>query len=214
MPAPSDVEVPPDAAAVAAQYRRLERPVSGAVAVLVALIVVAAVLWLPFLQAVVVAVVTLAAVRVPVLRSNGSARLATDEDPGTVRADFEGPTPPLLALQWGIADAVRRTDGGAAYEIASLFGLRSTHLAVETNAPQADGRSLELVVTANGRPWGTYTVSIGGADGGTAVKTELRSNRRFGLRRLPQWLVAERYRVAALAAQGYTVVERDVGLSV
>lgn len=214
MPAPSDIDIPPEAAAVATQYRRVERPISGAVAVLVALIVVAAVLWLPFLQAVVVAVVALAAVRVPVFRSNGSARLATDEDPDTVRADFEGPTPPPLALQWGIADAVRRTDGGAAYEVSYLFGLRSTHLVVETNAVGSDGRRLELVVTANGRPWGTYTVSITAADGGTTVDVDLRSDRRFGLRRLPQWLAAERYRVAALAAQGYTVVERDVGLSV
>jgi len=41
------------------------------------------------------------------------------------------------------------------------------------------------------------------------VDVEYMSTRRFGLRRVPQQLLAERYRDAALTAQGYTVVKRD-----
>lgn len=199
---------------MASRYRRLERPISGAAALLVAIVAVAALLWLPFLRGVAVAVVVLAAVRVPAIRSGGTARLVTDADPEAVRADFESPTPPPLALQWGIADAVRRTDGGAAYDVSYLFGLRSTTMAVEPQSVGEPDGGLELIVTAGGRPWATYAATFSATDEGTAVDVQLQSDRRFGLRRLPQWLIAERYREAALTAQGYQVTERDVDLSI
>jgi hypothetical protein len=53
---------------------------------------------------------------------------------------------------------------------------------------------LEIVVTAGGRPWATYVVSIDERGGETVVDVALASDRRFGLRRLPQWLLARRYR--------------------
>jgi len=213
MPSTPGVDVPPDAAAVAGRYRRLERPVSGAVALFVGIVAVGALLSLPLLQGLAVAVMVLAAVRVPVFRSSGTARLVTDAAPTAVRSDFGGPTPLPLALQWGVAEAVRRTDGGAVYDVSYLFGLRSTTMAVEALPLDDASEDLELVLTAGGRPWATYAVSVEGADSGTVVDVELRSDRRFGLRRLPQWLVAERYREAALAAQGYEVATRNVGLS-
>lgn len=211
-----NVDVPPEASTVARRYHRVERLVSGAVALLVAAVAVAALLRLPLLPALAVWVVVLAVVRVPVFRSSGAARMVTDADPERVRADFEGTTPPVLAFQWGIADDVRRTGDGGAYEVSYLLGLRSTSVATEVRSwPADDGRGgeLELVVTAGGNPWATYVVSITERDGRTVVDVEVTSDRRFGLRRLPQWLIAERYREAALEAQGYTVVERDVGLS-
>lgn len=143
--------------------------------------------------------------------------MVTDADPGTVRADFAGATPPVLAFQWGIADDVRRSGDGGVDEISYLLGLRSTRVATEVRSRPSDDvepvDQFELLVTTGGEPWGTYAVSVDGRDGRTVVDIEVSSDRRFGLRRLPQWLIAERYREEALGVQGYTVVERDVNLS-
>lgn len=211
MPSTNATTVPGGAAAVARRYRRLERPVSGGVALLVGVVVAAAFLSLSFVNATVVAAVVLVVARVPVFRSDGRAELTTDADSETVRADFVGAMPPPLALQWGVADEVRATEDGAVYDLSYLFGLRSVTVAVET---EANGEDVELAVTAAGRPWATYTASIADRDGETAVTVEWSSDRRFGLRRLPQWAVARRYRETVLTAQGYTVVERRANLGV
>lgn len=211
------VTVPADAATVAEQYRRLERPLSAAVAGLAALVGVGAVLGLPILPAFAVIGLVVVALRFPFVRSEGTARLRTAADAATVRAAFRGPTPPVLAFQWGTADEVRANGGVTTYEVSYLFGFRSTDLTVESGE-SAESADIELRVTAGGRPWATYTVTIRPADatdeGQTHVDVEWASARRFGLRRVPQWLVAERYRAAALAAQGYETVDRDASLTV
>lgn len=209
------VDRPSEAVDVAQRYQRLERPLSYVVALLVGLVVGAAFLLFSLLQAVLVGLALGALVRIPVFRISGTARLITDADPETVRADFAGATPPPLAFQWGIADAVHTTDDGATYEFSYLLGLRSTEMTVETrsNAPDGDpDGDIELLVTAGGRPWGTYTASIRQDDDHTVVDVDWTSDRRFGLRRLPQQFVTERYRADALAAQGYTVAERETSL--
>lgn len=209
------VDRPSEAVDVAQRYQRLERPLSYVVALLVGLVVGATFLLFSLLQAVLVGLALGALVRIPVFRTSGTARLITDADPETVRADFAGATPPPLAFQWGIADAVHTTDDGATYEFSYLLGLRSTEMTVETrsNAPDGDpDDDVELLVTAGGRPWGTYTASIRQDDDHTVVDVDWTSDRRFGLRRLPQQFVAERYRADALAAQGYTVAERETSL--
>jgi len=103
------------------------------------------------------------------------------------------------------------------YEFSYLFGLRSTEMTVETrsNAPDAgaDDDTLELVVTAGGRSWATYTVSIQRGGDDTVIDVEWASDRRFGLRRLPQQFVADRYRADAFAVQGYRVADRETSLS-
>ena len=231
MPSTGDAAdvVPSEAAAVARRYRRVERPVSGAVGLLVGGACGLALWLLPLLPALLVAAGVAALVRVPVLRSEGRAELTTDADPGVVRAAFESATPPLLAFQWGIADEVRSTADGGACEISYLFGLRSVTMetAVRCGASDdgdggtgtardgegSDDADLGLVVTADGEPWATYSASIARRDDGTVVDVEWTSDRRFGLRRLPQWLVATRYREEALAAQGFAVPERDAGLT-
>jgi hypothetical protein len=50
-----------------------------------------------------------------------------------------------------------------------------------------------LRVVENRNPWATYAVSIHERDTETVVDVEWSSDRRFALRRLPQWLVAKRY---------------------
>ncbi|MFC7021259.1 MULTISPECIES: hypothetical protein [Haloarcula] len=79
----------------------------------------------------------------------------------------------------------------------------------QTDTTPRGARRVELEVTVNDQPWATYTATISTDDDRTSVDVEYTSNRRFGLRRIPQQIVAERYRNEALTAQGYTVVERD-----
>jgi hypothetical protein len=207
------VDPPSEAVAVAERYRRLERLLSVAFALVVAVGGVAvAFTLLPFLPAVFAALVLAAAVQLPAFGSVGTTRLRTDADPEMVRESFAGPTPPVLAFQWGVADPVRPTDDGAVYDVSYLFGLRSVEIELES---VDTGDALELRVTADGELWATYRVSVAEADdGGTVVDVTVDSDRRFGPNRVPQWLVAERYREAALAAQGYTVERRDHSLSV
>lgn len=211
MPSTTDLRRPPDAVAVADRYRRLERPLSGAVALLLGVVVAVAVVWLPLVPGLLVAAVLLVAVRVPLLTSRGTARFVTDATPEAVRDDFDGPTPPPLTFQWGVADAVHATDSGAIYRFTYLFGLRSTTMSVEVDR-HAPG-DVRLVVTADGRPWATYDVTVRSDGADTVVDVTWESDRRFGLNRLPQWVAAERYRADALGAQGYAVVDRDATLS-
>ena len=73
--------------------------------------------------------------------------------------------------------------------------------------------TLGLTVTANDKPGATYTIALREHDDETLVDIAWTSDRRSGLRRLPQWLIADRYYPAALTAQGYRVLNRDVTLS-
>ena len=205
---------PSEAVSVAKRYQRIERPISGAVALVVAAVAAVGMLYLPLVSGLLVTAVVLFTVKAPLFKTGGTARLVTDAPPEAVRADFESATPPMLAFQWGVADDVRSMADGAMYDLSYLFGLRSVTMVLETrlNVEDADYR---LVVTTGSNSWGTYDVTITASDSDeTVVDVEWVSNRRFGLNRLPQWLIAERYCAAAFTAQGYTVVDRDTSLSV
>jgi hypothetical protein len=211
MPFTTDVDRPRAAVTIAERYLRIERPLSGLVAVLVAAVSLGTYWMTSFWPAILVAVGVLVVLRTPVLRSRGSFRLGTDADVETVVAEFTGPTPPVLPFQWGIADKVARGEGATTYRVAYLLGLRSVEMSVETRAAGTDegARRVELAVAANGSPWATYEATIHREAGRTVVDVEYDSERRFGLRRLPQQLVATRYRDDALEAQGYSVLDRD-----
>jgi hypothetical protein len=205
-------------AAVVGRYHRRERLASGAVVAVVVAVLTLAALRASLLVFLAIALVTLVVVRAPVFRSHGTARLRSAAAPADVVAAFEDPRPPLLSFQWGIAEAVRATDDGAVYELSYLFGLRSVTMTVETGRLDADAdgatAALELRVTAGDRPWGTYEVTVRPADGGgSLVDVAWDSDRRFGLRQLPGWLVAERYRAGALSAQGFEVADRASSLT-
>jgi len=210
MPSTHETDRSRGARAVASRYRRYERPLSALVAAVVMLAFLAAYVTTSLLPAVVVAAVLVVVVRAPLLDVGGTVRVETDEPPEAVVDAFTGPKPPVLAFQWGIADAVSVGADAVTYEIGYLFGLRSVEMTVHARTDAADGeRIVELEVAANGQPWSTYVVRISPGDGRTVVEYDYEADRRFGLRRVPQRLVAGRYRDAALAAQGYEVVERD-----
>lgn len=210
MSAQTDVERPDEAPAVTRQYLRRERPLSVLVAVLgVAALVFTYLVTSPSF-AVVVFVLYLAIVRAPIIRPRGTARLETDDDPETVVEAFTGLTPPVLVFQWGIADRITVDGETVTYHVSYLLGLRSVAVTVrtQTNRTPAE-RTVELELTADGQPWGTYTVNVSEDHGRTVVEYEYTANRRFGLRRVPQRIVAERYRDRALKIQGYVVTGRE-----
>jgi hypothetical protein len=220
----TDLNPPKDARAVAQRYLRYERLLSGLVVVVLTLAIPGTYILTSLVPAVAVAAVLLGVVRAPVFETHGTVRLETDASPEAVVGDFTGPTPPVLAFQWGIADDVSVGSEGVTYRVSYLFGLRSVEVTVRARTDAGDAgdadsdadaeRTVDIQVTANGQPWATYAVRvIPGADG-TVVEYDYESNRRFGLRRLPQRLVAGRYRDDALATQGYTVVDRDSRIEV
>lgn len=215
--ADTSVDIPPKAAAVAQRYRRLERLATGAVALLIASMAVLAIFFLPLVPAVILAVILLTLYRLPILRSSGTLQLVSHADSEAVKTEFKSATPPVLPFQWGNADGIHPTTDGATYEFSYLFGLQSVTMSIKVRSVAADSGEqdgdLKLNVMAGGKPWGTYTVSIHESSTETVVIVEHASDRRFGFRRLPQWLVAEHYYTDALTAQGYTVAERDPSLS-
>lgn len=210
MPSTERIERPQEALRVAKRYLRRERFVNALVVTLVVSLFLGAYVTTSLLPAVVVAAVLLVAARAPILRSEGTVQLRTDDDRETVLDTFTGPTPPVLALQWGVADAVTIEESVPTYPTSYLFGLRSVEPTVHTRTEStSDGERVELEVRVNDNPWATYVATVSAADGGTLIDVEYRSDRRFGLRRVPQQLLAKRYRDGALRAQGYAVVERD-----
>jgi hypothetical protein len=211
-------DIPSEVASIVQRYRRLERPVSWAMGLLVSGTIVAVFFLLSLIPALLVAIGVVLVIRLPAFRSYGTTILETDANSEAVRADFESATPPSLALQWGLASSIQSTSNSWVYNMSYMFGLQSTNMAVELHPHQSDNGEdnidFKLVVTANERPWGTYTVSIRKQDGKTKVHTEYVSDRRFGLRRIPQWFVAKRYRDETLVAQGFTIIEQDRNLGV
>lgn len=180
-------------------------------------VVGAAVLFLPLLVALLIAVFVVALIRIPIFRIEGTARLVSESDSETVRSEFESATPPVLPFQWGIADDIHIAADSVTYDFSYMLGLRSASVTVEIDSRAADdgdsNGDLELRIMENGKPRSTYTVSIHECDSETVADIEWVSDSRFDLRRLPQWLVAERYRTDALTAQGFTVDERKASLS-
>ena len=211
MPSPDTIERPREALRVARRHLRRERFLSALVVTLVVSLFLGTYVTTSLFPAVVVAVVLVVIARAPIMQSTGTVELRTDDDPETVLDALTGPTPPVLALQWGVADEVTSEDGVPTYPTSYLLGLRSVKPIVRTQVETTPNgeHQVEIEITVNDNPWATYTAKISDDDVQTIVDAEYTSNRRFGLRRVPQQLLAERYRDAALVAQGYTVVERD-----
>lgn len=211
MAAATEIERSPDVLDVAQRYLRRERPLNYLLVVVVVTIFLGTYLATSLLPAVGVGALLLVVTRTPLFQSSGTVQLRTADDPDTVVEEFSGPTPPILAIQWGVADDVKMDAGAATYTISFLFGRRSVEMDVDTHTERTpDGAYLvESVVTVNGQSWATYTSTIRSEDDRTSIDVEYASNRRVDLRSIPQYVVARRYRDEFLAVQGYTVVERD-----
>ncbi|SEH12358.1 hypothetical protein SAMN04487967_0772 [Natronorubrum sediminis] len=206
--------------ALVRRYHRVERIWSIAIAVLVAIVAVVALFTLPLLVGLFVALGLLALARAPLITRTTTTSAVTDAGPSTVVSEFDDASPPNLVFQWGLADSVRATDDGGAYDFTYFFGLQSATMDVDVDVrpgepPETDlVATLEIVATTNGRSWGTHTVSVRDDGDETRLEIESTTDRRFGALFLVQGLVADRYYEDALAAQGYTVLERNWSLSV
>src|SRR6056297_1857767 len=111
----NSIERPDAALRVAKRYLRRERLLSGLVVVVVVSLFLLTYVTTSLLPAVVVAAVLVTIARAPILQSKGTVRLRTDTKRETVTDAFTGPTPPVLGLQWGVADAVSIEDGTPRY---------------------------------------------------------------------------------------------------
>jgi hypothetical protein len=211
MPSTRPVNRPREALDIAKRYLRRERPLSALIVVLAAAGFLGTFVATSLGPAVVVGGLLIVVARAPIIEARGTVRLRTDEDAESVVKSFTGATPPILVFQWGIADEILTGDGTVTYRLSYLFGLRSVAVTVETRTDRTPdgGRRIELELTVGGQPWSTYVVIVDTRDDGTVVEYEYTAERRFGLRRVPQRIVAKRYRDEALEAQGYTVVERN-----
>ena len=88
-------------------------------------------------------------------------------------------------------------------------------MAVETKRFEDDADAdVEIIVTVGDKPWGRYTVKTHERGGDTAVTITMRPDRRFGVRRLPDFVFGRRYRRQLFDGQGYTLVADDTSLSV
>lgn len=211
MPSTRPVDRPPKTLAIAKRYRRRERPLSALVVVLAVAGFVATFVATSVVPAVVVGGLLVVVARAPIVESHGTVRLRTDADAESVVRSFTGPTPPILVFQWGLADEIIAEDETVTYRVSYLFGMRSVDVTVDTQTTHtsAGDRRVELELTLGGQPRSTYVVTVGTEDDQTVVEYEYATDRRFGLRRLPQQLVARRYRDDALEAQRYAVCGRD-----
>lgn len=228
-----------DVQSVAKRYRRVWLAVNWLVALSAVGAFLVALALSGLVASVAVAAVLVVALRAPVLRRRGTTRLGTDAAPEAVIEAFASATPPVLAFQWAVADEVRPASDGAGilYEDSWPLGLRTDALAVETEVEATPGASastganggdavgaaepiarVRIEGTLDGRSWGAYAATVresaDGSPGETTVDVELIPRRRFGLRGVPQALVADAYYAEALAAQGYEVVDRDVSFTV
>ncbi|AHG01458.1 hypothetical protein HALLA_03455 (plasmid) [Halostagnicola larsenii XH-48] len=211
MPSTTNIDRPEEALAVANRYHRRERTLTVVVAVVAVSLYLGVYYVTSLLPAVVTAVVLLVTVRAPLLQPRGTYRLKSDDDPEAVVDAFTGPTPPVLAFNWGIADEITTREEEVTYHVSYLLGLRSAEMDVqrEIDHTQNGRHRVTLEITANDKPWATYTATISQKDGETSIDVEYISNQRFGLQHVPNQFFGERYREDALTAQGYTVLERE-----
>ena len=176
---------------------------------------VAIILTLPYLPALAVIIVLLGTLAAPLFDTGGTIELTTDRSPAAVREDFTSATPPVVGFQAALADEIRATETGAEYDLSTAFGLRSATMAVETKRFEDDADAdVEIIVTVGDKPWGRYTVKTHERGGDTAVTITMRPDRRFGVRRLPDFVFGRRYRRQLFDGQGYTLVADDTSLSV
>jgi hypothetical protein len=192
------------------RYRRTERLIrAGVIAALTAVTVALAVLT-NLLVAGGAFLAILVALRAPLVNPGGTTVAVTDADPEAVRDVVAGPYPPMLALVWGRGEEVTATPTGGRCEWSLFGGLRSA--TVTWDAEPVDG-GRRVTYRVDGTPVATYDVTVTHESGETVVEIDAGYARRVGLRVLPSFLAASRYRDAVWAAQGYELRERDWSLA-
>lgn len=212
------VAVPSAVQTAARRYWRRTLALRGLLGVGYFGVSVAILLTLPYVPALAVIAVLLGTFAVPVFKNRGTIELTTHRSPDVVADDFTR-VPPVLGFQAALADNIRLTDVGTEYELSSALGLRSTTMRVETERvadrgePETDV-AINVVVTVGDEPWGQYQITANERDGDTAVTIRMVPDRRFGVRRLPDFVFGRRYRSHLFAGQGYTLVADDTSLSV
>jgi len=207
--------VPSAVRTAARRYWRRTLALRALVALVYFPVSVAILLTLPYLPALAVIIVLLGTLAAPLFTTGGTIELTTDRSPAAVRDEFTSATPPVVGFQAALADEIRPTETGAEYDLSTALGLRSATMVVETKRFEDDADAdVEIVVTVGDKPWGRYTVRTHKRGGDTAVTITAVPDRRFGVRRLPDFVFGRRYRRHLFDGQGYTLVDDDTSLSI
>ncbi|EMA06116.1 hypothetical protein KDQ40_21650 (plasmid) [Haloarcula marismortui ATCC 33800] len=213
MPSNQQLARPQQVLTIANSYLKRERPATVLLPVAALLVVAGVFAVTSFVPAIVVGGFLTTGFLVPLIQPRGTVRLRTDTDVTSVVDSFTSPVPPILPLQWGTADEVVVEDGIPVYTLSYLFGLCSAEISLHRDSRSiSDGsHRTNLQLRMDGTPWSRYAVDVYDQDGQAEIEYEYEyeADQRFGLRRLPQRLITDRYFEAALRAQGYTVVERN-----
>ncbi|ERG96028.1 hypothetical protein [Haloquadratum walsbyi] len=206
------------ASMVVTQYYRRSRVLTYLVGITVVGSVGASFALLSFYEWLLCGITVFVIFQSPVFTTDGHIALVTNKAPEAVSKEFQSPMPPILPFHWGLADQIEATDDGGHYVIRYLLGLQSIEMTVKCQPAPNDPADVKLIVTVGDSSWGNYHVNIDTTDTTdnymqTTVDITVETNRRFGLRRLPQQLIADKYRPTALEAQGYDIVSYDPDIS-
>ena len=211
-----NTDLPTAVHSAASRYWRRTLALRGVLGVGYSVITVVLVFTLPYILSLPTLVVLIGTLVAPVHKTGGVIELTTDRDADAVRDDFTTGIPPILGFQAALADDIRPAETGAEYDLSSVLGLRSKTMRVEAARVADTGDSdapIELTVTVGGDPWGRYQVTIAERDDETAVTITINPDRRFGVRRLPDFIFGRRYRRHLFEPQGYTLVTDDTSVS-
>lgn len=207
--------VPSAVRTAARRYWRHTLALRALVALVYFPVSVAILLTLPYLPALAVIVVLLGTLAGPLFNPGGAIELTTDRSPAAVCEDFTSATPPVVGFQAALADEIRPTETGAEYDLSTALGLRSATMTIETKRFEDDAAAdIEIVVTVGDKPWGRYTVTTHKRGDDTTVMITAVPDRRFGVRRLPDFVFGRRYRARLFDGQGYTLVADNTSLSI
>lgn len=197
----------PELHTVLRRYQRLERYCRVGLGVIVGGLVLAGFTLTSSMLGLLIALGVIVSLYLPLFQPQSETRLRSRHAPEEVADQWHGPRPPILAVQWGLADDIIHNNGRwVVYTFSRFGGLRSAHMTVEHAT--LDESSVTVTVSVDGHPWGMYHVEWAVARDETIVSVTSRPVRAFGLKFIPQWIAANQVYEAILAAQGYAVMER------
>lgn len=155
--------------------------------------------------------------RSPIYHRDVHIELETDKDVESVFDEFSGPLSPALTFTWAIAQSIDCEGESVEYEIPGQLGISSGSIkASSTDSLCEDEKSqnLRIDLTSDGHPIWENNIQIKSGETKTNIQIDSVSKRRFGLIRLPQFLLTDRYFDQAMEAQGYDVIGRTTRLKI
>ena len=206
-------DLPPELSSVLRTYQRVELLLRGSIALFAAFLVIG-MYWLgSFVGAILIALGIAALLRIPLIEPCTETRLWTEQSPEDVHATFAGPRPPVLAIQWGLADAIAHEGPGETqYTFTPMFRRGTGTMIVTTTvhgATASTGMCTIEAATTN-HPWATLSIEWTEKEGGTIIDVIVHAERGFGLSYASQGIASYVLYDQILASQGLSITNRSV----